>query len=158
MKGLDHASQLRSLSQELIELAERRAGLKAEHAALKRARKGDSRSAQQRNLRKRIREISGRIAALVDAIAQPPPRRMERWSGVLPITLHVEARGRRFEHPASTLDMSDRGLRIVTATSLTPGQTLDVYSSRSLLGHCRVVWVTGAGTDRPSEVGLEILH
>ena len=54
--------------------------------------------------------------------------------------------------------MSDKGLRIVTNTSLSPGQTLDVFSSRALLGRCRVVWVTGAGTDRPSEVGLEILH
>jgi hypothetical protein len=54
--------------------------------------------------------------------------------------------------------MSDRGLRIVTTTALIPGQTLDVFSSRAFLGRCRVVWVSGAGTDRPSEVGLEILH
>jgi hypothetical protein len=158
MKGLDHASQLRSLSEELIDLVEKRAGLKAELAALKKTRTGDARSPQQRNLKKRIRDLSGKIEGLVDSIGQPPPRRMERWSGVLPITLHVESKGRRFEHPASTLDMSDRGLRIVTTTSLIPGQTLDVFSNRSLLGHCRVVWVTGAGTDRPSEVGLEILH
>jgi hypothetical protein len=158
MKGMDHASQLRSLSQELIAFAEQRGGLKAELAGLKKARKGDSSTAKQKDLKSRIKDLSGRIEALVDIIGQPPPRRMERWSGVQPVTLHFEARGRRFEHPASTLDISDRGLRIVTATALTPGQILDVYSSRSLLGHCRVVWVTGAGTDRPSEVGLEILH
>jgi len=158
MKGQEHASQLRLLSQELVELAERRAGLKAELAAFKTSRKGDSHTPRARNLRKRIRELSGKIDSVVDKIGQPPPRRMERWSGVLPVTLHVETKGRKFEHPASTLDMSDRGLRIVTATSLIPGQTLDVFSNRSRLGHFRVVWVAGAGTDRPSEVGLEILH
>ena len=74
------------------------------------------------------------------------------------MTLHAEARGRRFDHPPSTLDMSDRGLRIVTTTSLLPAQTLDVYSHGILVRHCRVVWVTGAGSDRPTEVGLEVLH
>lgn len=158
MKGLDHATHLKVLAQELINLAEKRAALKAELALAKKARKGDSRNPQQMALRKQIRGLSGKMDALVDEIGQPPPRRIERFSGILPVTLHVEARGRRFEHPASTLDMSDRGLRIVTTTSLIPGQTLEVFSSRALLGRCRVVWVTGGGTDRPSEVGLEILH
>ena len=158
MKGLDHASHLKSLAQELIALAEERTALKAELAAAKKLRKGDSRNPKQMALRKQIRGFSGKMEALVNEIGQPPPRKLERLSGVLPVTLHVEARGRKFEHPASTLDISDHGLRIVTTTSLSPGQTLDVFSSRALLGRCRVVWVTGGGTDRPSEVGLEILH
>ena len=158
MKGLDHASHLKSLAEELITLAEKRASLKAELTGAKKARIADSRSPQQRSLRKQIRDLAGKIEALVDEIGQPPPRRLERLSGVLPVTLQYEARGRKFEHPASTLDMSDKGLRIVTTTSLVTGQTLDVFSSRALLGRCRVVWVTGGGTDRPSEVGLEILH
>ena len=91
-------------------------------------------------------------------IAHPIPRKIERWTGVIPVTLRVEARGRKFEHIASTLDLSDRGLRILTTTSLVPGQTLEVFSDRSRIGNCRVVWVTGAGSDRPSEVGLEILR
>jgi hypothetical protein len=158
MKGLDHATHLRELSKQLVEIAEKRAGLKAEAAALRKARKNDANVARLKELKARIQELSRKMDVLVDKIGQPPPRRMERWSGVLPITLHVETRGRRFEHPASTLDMSDRGLRIVTTTSLIAGQTLDVYSNRALLGHCRVVWVAGAGSDRPSEVGLEVLH
>jgi len=157
MRGLDHASQLKSLSQELVEVAQKRASLKAELALLKKTRKGQA-TAKQKNLKNRIKQLSRRIDDLLNTIGQPPPRRMERWAGVLPVSLHVEAKGRKFEHPASTLDMSDRGMRIVTTTALVPGQTLDVYSSRALLGHCRVVWVSGAGTDRPSEVGLEILH
>lgn len=158
MKGLDHASHLKSLAQELITLAEKRAALKGELAAAKKGRKGESRNPQQRSLRKQIGDLAGRLDALVDEIGQPPPRQIERLSGVFPVTLQVESKGRKFEHPASTLDMSDRGLRIVTTTSLSPGQTLDVFSSRALLGRCRVVWVTGGGTDRPSEVGLEILN
>ena len=158
MKGLDHASHLKSLAQELIELAEKRAVLKAELAVAKKTKKRPAAASRRKSLTKQIKAISPRIGALVDEIGQPPPRKIERLSGVLPVTLHVEAKGRRFEHPASTLDMSDKGLRIVTNTSLSPGQTLDVFSSRALLGRCRVVWVTGAGTDRPSEVGLEILH
>ena len=158
MKGLDRASHLKDLSKELVELAEKRAALKGELTLLKKPGKSRSSTTKQNDLKKKIKLLTGRIEALVDAIGQPPPRRMERWSGVIPVILHVESKGRKFEHPASTLDMSDRGLRIVTTTSLIPGQTLDVYSSRSLLGHCRVVWVAGAGTDRPSEVGLEVLH
>ena len=39
MKGLDHASHLKSLAQELIELAEKRAVLKAELAVAKKTKK-----------------------------------------------------------------------------------------------------------------------
>jgi len=159
MKGLDHASYLKSLARELVTLAEERTVRQSELAALKKGKKKTTAAkTRQKAVSKRIKELTQTIDALVIDIGQPPPRRIERLSGVLPVTLHVEARGRKYEHPASTLDMSDRGLRIVTTTSLIPGQTLDVFSSRALLGRCRVVWVTGGGTDRPSEVGLEILH
>ncbi|MBI4164263.1 MAG: hypothetical protein HY508_00845 [Acidobacteria bacterium] len=158
MKGLDHASHQKLLAQELIKLSEERAALKLELAAVKKGRKSAAAASRQRSLAKQIKELSSAMDATVHDIGQPPPRQLERLSGVFPVTLQVEAKGRKFEHPASTLDMTDRGLRIVTATSLIPGQTLDVFSSRALLGRCRVVWVTGGGTDRPSEVGLEILH
>ena len=158
MKGLDHASYLKSLAGELVTLAEERVAHKAKLSTLKKARKSSGGAARQKAVAKRIKELTQAIDGLVNDIGQPPPRQIERLSGVFPVTLQVEARGRKYEHPASTLDMSDRGLRIVTATSLIPGQTLEVFSSRALLGRCRVVWVTGGGTDRPSEVGLEILH
>ena len=158
MKGLDHASHLKTLAQELIVLAEKRALLKTDLAAAKKTKKSKAAASRKKALTKQDKELSARIAELLDQIGQPTPRKIERLSGVLPITLHVEAKGRKFEHPASTLDISDKGLRIVTNTSLATGQTFDVYSSRARLGRCRVVWVTGGGTDRPSEVGLEILH
>jgi hypothetical protein len=158
MKGLDHASYLKTLAGELVTISEERAAHKAELSALKKARKTTAGASRQKAVAKRIKELTQAIEELVNDIGQPPPRGIERFSGVLPVTLHVESRGRKFEHPASTLDMSDRGLRIVTTTSLSAGQTLEVFSSRALLGRCRVVWVSGGGTDRPSEVGLEILH
>ncbi len=158
MKGLDHAAHLRELSEELVQIAEERARLKAEAAILRKGRKNVATSARSKQIKAKNTELSNRIQGLIEKISQPPPRRIERWSGVIPITLHVESMGRKFEHPASTLDVSAHGMRIVTATSLVPGQTLDIYSNGALVGNCRVVWVTGGGTDRPSEVGLEILH
>ena len=158
MSGIDHASHLQDLSKELVGAAEKRAALKAQVAASKKGRAAAKSSDHLKKIKREIQQLSRRIDDLISEIAQPPPRRMERWTGVIPVTLRVEAKGRKYEHVASTLDISDRGLRILTTTSLTPGQTLEVYSSRSLLGNCRVVWVTGAGSDQPSEVGLEILR
>ena len=157
MSGIDHANHLEGLSKELVAAAEKRAALKAQIAASRKSRA--AKSADHRKKKKQeIQQLSRLIDDLIREIAQPPPRRMERWTGVIPVTLRVESKGRKYEHVASTLDISDRGLRILTMTSLLPGQTLEVFSSRSLLGNCRVVWVVGAGSDRPSEVGLEILR
>jgi uncharacterized protein YukE len=157
MSGIDHASHLEGLSKELVGAAERRAALKAQVAASRQGRAAAKSAVQRKKVKQEIQQLSRRIDDLIREIAQPPPRRMERWTGVIPITLRVESKGKKYEHVASTLDMSDRGLRILTTTSLVPGQTLEVLSNRSLLGNCRVVWVVGAGSDRPSEVGLEIL-
>lgn len=157
MSGIDHASHLEGLSKDLVVAAEKRATLKAQVAAFRKSRATAKISDQQKKIKREIQVLSQRIDDLIKQIAQPPPR-MERWTGVIPVTLRVESKGRKYEHVASTLDISDRGLRILTTTSLTPGQTLEVFSNRSLLGNCRVVWVVGAGSDRPSEVGLEILR
>jgi septal ring factor EnvC (AmiA/AmiB activator) len=157
MTGNDYADHLQLLSRQLVEAAEKRAGLKAEFAALKKGRKTNRTEDKRKQLKQEIQQLSRSIEELVAEIAQPIPRKIERWTGVIPVTLRVESRGRRYEHLASTLDLSDRGLRILTTTALIPGQTLDVYSKRSRIGNCRVVWVTGAGSDRPSVVGLEIL-
>lgn len=158
MSGIDHTIHLQELSRELVGAAEKRATLRALVAPPKKDRAGARSADQKRKIKREILQLSRRIQDLINEIAQPPPRRMERWTGVIPVTLRVESKGRKYEHVASTLDISDRGLRILTTTSLTPGQTLEVYSSRSRLGNCRVVWVTGAGSDQPSEVGLEILR
>jgi seryl-tRNA synthetase len=157
MTGNDYADHLEAVSRQLVESAEKRATLKADLAALKKDRKTARADEKQKKLKQEIQQLSRTIEALVAEIAQPTPRKIERWTGVIPVTLRVESHGRKYEHLASTLDLSDHGLRILTTTSLVPGQTLDVFSNRSRIGNCRVVWVMGAGSDRPSEVGLEIL-
>jgi hypothetical protein len=158
MNGNEYADHLQELSRKLVDAAEKRAVLKADLAGLKKGRKTGPSGEKQKQLKQEIQKLSQSIEALVAEIAQPIPRKIERWTGVIPVTLRVESRGRRYEHIASTLDLSDHGLRILTTTALVPGQTLEVYSDRSRIGNCRVVWVTGAGSDRPSEVGLEILR
>jgi hypothetical protein len=95
---------------------------------------------------------------LIKEISQHLPRRPERRAGVIPVTLRVETDGKRYEQPTSTLNISERGLRILTGACLVPGHTIDLYTNRMLLGHCRVVWVAGGGPDRPREVGLEVLY
>jgi hypothetical protein len=157
MSGIDQASHLEGLAKELVGAVEKRAALKMQVTAPGKGRAAAKSADHRKKIKREIQQLSRQIDDLIREIAQPPPRRMERWTGVIPITLRVESKGRKYEHVASTLDMSDRGLRILTTTSLAPGQTLEVFSNRALLGNCRVVWVVGAGSDRPSEVGLEIL-
>ncbi len=157
MNGNEYAERLQELSRQLVDAAEKRAVLKAELAAAKKSRKTIRTDEKRKKLKLEVQRLSRQIEEIMAEIAQPFPRKIERWTGVTPVTLRVESRGRKYEHLASTLDLSDRGLRILTTTALTPGQTLEVYSDRARIGNCRVVWVTGAGSDRPSEVGLEIL-
>ena len=153
----NQVTSLLKFSKQLVNLAEKRAVLKAELTGLKGSRKNSKTSARRAKLTRDIRQLSGKMEELYSDLARPTPRRVERWVGLMPITLLVETSGDKFEHRASTVDLSKRGLRIRTTASLTAGQTLDVYSPTGRLGHCRVVWVTGAGDERPGEVGLEIL-
>lgn len=152
------ADHLRKLSKQLVTAAEKRAELKAELADLKRAAKSSQITAKQRKVQQQIQRLSRRLESLIAAIADPVPRRVERWAGVMPVTLVVESHGRKYEHIASTVDGSETGLRIRTNTALTPGQTLEIYSDGGHVGFCRVVWVSPAGSVRPCEVGLEILR
>jgi seryl-tRNA synthetase len=157
MNGNDYAEHLLELSRQLVDAAEKRAVLKVELAAGKKSPKTVRGDEKRKKLKLEVQRLSRQIEEIMAEIGQPIPRKIERWTGVIPVTLRVVSRGRKYEHIASTLDLSDHGLRILTNTALVPGQTLEVFSDRARIGNCRVVWVTGAGSDRPSEVGLEIL-
>ena len=157
MNGNEYSEHLQELSRQLVDAAEKRAVLRVELAALKKGRKTSRIDEKGKRVKVEVQRLSRTIEKIMAEIAQPIPRKIECWTGVIPVILRVVSKGRKYEHLASTLDLSDHGLRILTTTSLTPGQTLEVYSHRSRIGNCRVVWVTGAGSDRPSEVGLEIL-
>ncbi len=157
MNGNEYAEHLLELSRQLVDAAEKRAVLRVELAAAKKKPKTIRADEKRKKLKVEVQRLSRQIEEIMAEIGQPIPRKIERWTGVIPVTLRVVSRGRKYEHIASTLDLSDHGLRILTTTALTPGQTLEVFSDRARIGNCRVVWVTGAGSDRPSEVGLEIL-
>jgi hypothetical protein len=157
MAGIDQASQLTQLCKQLVVAAEKRARLKLQSAALGKTGKKGKPSNKKSNLDRRIRQLTRTIADLTMSIAAPPPRRVERWAGMVPVTLLVDADGKKFKQIASTVDLSQRGLRIRTTAALQKGQLLEVFWHEGRLGECRVAWVTPGGLDRPSEVGLEIL-
>ena len=87
-------------------------------------------------------------------------RNNQRVSRTLPITLLLDYKDSEIEHAASTVNMSERGLRIQTWAQLTCGQTLEVLTENtgSRLAHCRVVWVHQQDANPPFEAGLEILN
>ena len=148
---------LRKIVKQLVQAAEKRGELKA---ALARSTKSTtSRSSPKgAKLDQELERLSKKIFDLEAAIAEPSPRRTERWNGVMPVTLIVDAQGMKFEQPASTVDLSERGMRIRTTATLSQGQMLEVYCWGKRVGCCRVVWLSPGGTDRPGEVGLEILY
>lgn len=75
----------------------------------------------------------------------------------LPVSLIVDAPGGWETHRASTLDLSDRGLRISTDAPLTCEQIVGVILSRSP-ERCRVAWKGQAGTLRADQAGLQFLN
>jgi hypothetical protein len=77
MKGLDHASYLKSLARELVTLTEERSDLKVELAALKKGKKTSAGAARQKAIHKRVKELSQGIEALINDIGQPPPWNLE---------------------------------------------------------------------------------
>ena len=87
-------------------------------------------------------------------------RNHQRVSRNLPITLLLDTKHAEAECPASTINMSARGLKIQTTTELNLGQTLEVLTENtgSRLAHCRVVWIRQQGSETPFEAGLEILN
>ena len=158
MNSTDNSNDLLKLSKQLVTAAEQRGELKAEFSHLARLGKTNRSAAKRAKLEQQMQRLSQKIDGLLAAVAEPLPRRAERWAGVMPVSLLVERGGRKFEQIASTVDLSDLGMRIRTTTALSQGQTLEVFCWGKRVGCCRVVWVSAAGSDRPGEVGLQILY
>jgi len=87
-------------------------------------------------------------------------RHNQRVPRTLPITLLLDQKDSEMEYPASTINISERGLKIQTWAELTRGEMLEVLTenSGSRLAHCRVVWVNHQDSGPPFEAGLEILN
>jgi hypothetical protein len=75
----------------------------------------------------------------------------------MPITLVANPKGERALVPASTLDVSSRGLRIQAPVWLSVGELIHVQFEKQSndLRHYKVVW-TGGGL-RPGQAGLRSL-
>ena len=87
-------------------------------------------------------------------------RRSRRKTERMPVTLLMKNQGQEFERSASTVDLSEQGLRVRTTAALSEGQIVYVLSSRgySPLGYCRVVWVRESDQARRNEVGLKLMN
>ncbi len=158
MAEIGQASHFLNLTKQLVTAAEKRAKLKLESAAVRKGGKKGRPEQRKKNLKKRIDELTRQIENLMACIAAPPPRQVERWAGIVPVTLLVDADGKKYKQIASTVDFSQRGLRIRTTAALHQGQLLEVFWHEGHLGKCRVAWVAPGGLDLPTEVGLEIVN
>jgi len=74
----------------------------------------------------------------------------------LPVSLIVDTPGGWETHPASTVDLSERGLRVSTAAALASDQIVGVILSRTP-ERCRVAWTGQDGTVRAGQAGLQFL-
>lgn len=88
------------------------------------------------------------------SVHSPSTRRFERIPTKIPVSLIKETEGRLVQRDGNTVDISIRGLRIVTDLFLEPGETVGVFCPEGLLGRFRVVWTL----PWRSEAGFEIVH
>lgn len=86
-------------------------------------------------------------------------RRSERKPIRKAIVLMVESENHETQFNATTLDVSEHGVRIQADTALTPGQTLSLFQpddpARAL--RCTVVWAGDVSSDGHDQAGLEFL-
>ena len=89
----------------------------------------------------------------------PIPRRSERRSATIPVTLLVSTRGKKTAHDALTVDLSPRGARVRPTIVLTPGQTVEFVPKEGLPYSIpsRVIWVGTAQSGRVGQAGLDFL-
>jgi hypothetical protein len=87
-------------------------------------------------------------------------RRCERIFVKMPVSLLVESQGTKIAHEASTVDFSQRGVRVKSRVPLWPGQNIELIPSGS--PRCsvpgRVIWVHATSANRAGEAGLEFLQ
>jgi len=85
-------------------------------------------------------------------------RRSERQPAQIKVTLVIE--GNEAEQLASTMDLSQHGLRLQSDLSLAPGQPVGLllsYNPSCVIG-ARVVWVGKADSAQAGQAGLEFLN
>ena len=90
---------------------------------------------------------------------KPPRPRAERMNVQMPVTLRADSKTQSEEHVASTVDLSNNGVRVRANAGLLPGQAVTIVTNsgepRTLPG--RVVWVGSVGTRLEGQAGIEFL-
>ena len=88
-----------------------------------------------------------------------PDRQSRRDKVIIPITLLADPKGERALVPASTLDVSSRGLRIQAHVRLSVGELIYVQFEKQStdLRQYRVVWSKAGGSLWPGQAGLRYL-
>ncbi len=90
----------------------------------------------------------------------PITRRSERKPVRIAVLLLVDSESEQVEQEASTLDLSQHGLRVQSKVMLCPGQLVQIIPNEgpeyAVLS--RVVWVGPASSDQGGEAGLEFLN
>lgn len=88
------------------------------------------------------------------------PRREARVHKNLNLVLMVKSEQGEKKEAATTLDVGEHGLRVVTRLKLSRGQTVYAFTrhGRPRFGSCRVVWARQQPARRLNEAGLEIIR
>ncbi len=96
----------------------------------------------------------------MDNTAQIRPRRAERITKRIPISLVVKTNGKETTRSGATLDVSTAGLRIQTIRPLYQGQAVYLLPTKgeASSGYYRVVWVRQTAESTPPEAGLKVLN
>ena len=93
----------------------------------------------------------------MDSLKVVNTRGEDRINIGLPVTLRVGWRGGLVAH-ASTVDLSERGLRLRADFALQPGQAVEAIEGMGDHRTYRVVWVSESAAGYSGyEVGLELL-
>ncbi len=86
-------------------------------------------------------------------------RQNERINVRIPVSLLIESAGSKVLHEASTVDLSQRGMRVRISIPLWPGQNIEVIPDdgfgKPVPG--RVVWAHPSDYGRDGQAGLEFL-
>ena len=106
----------------------------------------------------RVRSSRGQSSAHPRSPAHPTGesssrRRSKRMYQRIAATLRMDSEGQAVECPATIMDLSQHGVRVLTCESFRPGQTLKIdfsYKGKTYPLRVRVVWVC-------AELGLEFL-
>ncbi len=90
---------------------------------------------------------------------QPTLRRSERIHVKMPVSIRIVSDRERVERTASTIDLSNEGLRICSGPGLVPEQSVVIIAGPgktcTIPGH--VVWVGPVGSRLEGHAGIEFL-